>query len=82
MKPAVLIVDMLKDTLEGAHPMPIKEMDRVIVPAAINRLTYFARGRSIPVIFSIDNFCLFHIELLFRHFNKRNILTPSTACIN
>ena len=55
MKPAVVIVDMLKDTLEGAHPMPIKELGREIVPA-INRLTDFARGRSIPVIFSMDSF--------------------------
>ena len=55
MKPAVVIVDMLRDTLEGAHPMPIKELGREIVPA-INRLTAFARGRSIPVIFSMDSF--------------------------
>jgi len=32
--PAVVIVDMLKDTLEGAHPMPIKELGREIVPAS------------------------------------------------
>ena len=55
MKPAVVIVDMLRDTLEGAHPMRIKELGREIVPA-INRLTAFARGRSIPVIFSMDSF--------------------------
>ncbi|PIP08574.1 MAG: isochorismatase [Syntrophobacteraceae bacterium CG23_combo_of_CG06-09_8_20_14_all_50_8] len=56
MKPAVVIVDMLKDTLEEPHtPMPIKEQGRKIVPA-INRLTAFARGQSIPVIFSMDSF--------------------------
>ena len=55
MKPAVVIVDMLKDTLEGAHPMPIKELGRAIVPA-INRLTEAARARAIPVIFSMDSF--------------------------
>jgi nicotinamidase/pyrazinamidase len=55
MKPAIMIVDMLKDTLEGAHPMPIKELGFEIVPA-INRLTAFARSRSIPVIFSMDSF--------------------------
>jgi len=46
---------MLKDTLDGAHPMPIKELGRAIVPA-VNRLTEFARSRSIPVIFSMDSF--------------------------
>ncbi|HQL89586.1 MAG TPA: isochorismatase family cysteine hydrolase [Syntrophales bacterium] len=55
MKPAVVIVDMLKDTLEGAHPMPIKELGRAIVPA-INRLTEAARARAVPVIFSMDSF--------------------------
>lgn len=55
MKPAVVIVDMLRDTLEGGHPMPIKELGREIVPA-VNRLTEFARQRSIPVIFSMDSF--------------------------
>lgn len=55
MKPAIVIVDMLKDTLEGAHPMPIKELGKAIVPA-VNRLTAFARSRSIPVIFSMDSF--------------------------
>jgi nicotinamidase/pyrazinamidase len=55
MKPAVVIIDMLKDTLEGAHPTPISEFGRAIVPA-INDLTHFARGRSIPVIFSMDSF--------------------------
>ena len=55
MKPAVVIVDMLKDTLESAHPIPITEPGRAIVPA-INRLTDFARSRSIPVIFSMDSF--------------------------
>jgi nicotinamidase/pyrazinamidase len=55
MKPAIVIIDMLKDTLEGAHNTPIKEMGIAIVPA-INRLTDFARSRSIPVIFSMDSF--------------------------
>jgi nicotinamidase-related amidase len=55
MHPAIVIVDMLKDTLDCAHPMPIKELSRAIVPT-INRLTDFARGRSIPVIFSMDSF--------------------------
>jgi len=55
LKPAIVIVDMLKDTLEGAHPTPIRELSRAIVPA-INRLTGFARQHAIPVIFSMDSF--------------------------
>ncbi|MGV8057982.1 MAG: cysteine hydrolase family protein [Smithellaceae bacterium] len=55
MKPAIVIVDMLKDTLEVASTIPIKEMGLSIVPA-INRLTEVARRRSIPVIFSMDSF--------------------------
>ncbi|OPY88489.1 MAG: Isochorismatase family protein YecD [Smithella sp. PtaU1.Bin162] len=55
MKPAVVIVDMLKDTLESTSSMPIKEPGRAIVPA-VNRLTDFARRHSIPVIFSMDSF--------------------------
>jgi len=55
MNPAIIIVDMLKDTLDGPHPMPIKELGHAIVPA-VNRLSEFARARSIPVIFSMDSF--------------------------
>lgn len=55
MKPAVVIVDMLKDTLEVANATPISEQGLSIVPA-INRLTDAARRRSIPVIFSMDSF--------------------------
>ncbi len=55
MKPAIIIIDMLKDSLEGSRTTPIKEMGCAITPA-INALTAFARERSIPVIFSMDSF--------------------------
>lgn len=55
MKPAVVIVDMLRDTLEADKRLPITELARAICPV-INRLTEFARARSIPVIFSMDSF--------------------------
>jgi len=55
MKPAIVVIDMLKDTLEGDHPMSIKELGKAIVPV-INRLTGFARIHSLPVIFSMDSF--------------------------
>lgn len=55
MKPAIVIIDMLRDTLEAANSSPITEQGLSIVPA-INRLTETARKRSIPVIFSMDSF--------------------------
>jgi nicotinamidase-related amidase len=55
MKPAIIIVDMLKDSLEAEPGFPITPFARSICPN-INRLTEFARGRSIPVIFSMDSF--------------------------
>jgi nicotinamidase-related amidase len=47
MKPAVIVIDMLKDA--------VKPFTLEIVPA-INRLTSQARERSIPVVFSNDSF--------------------------
>ena len=55
MKPAVIVVDMLRDTLEGDHSYAIKPFALEIVPA-INRLTEAARSRSAPVIFAMDSF--------------------------
>jgi nicotinamidase/pyrazinamidase len=55
MRPAILIVDMLRDSLETDAGYPITPLARGICPN-INRLTDFARGRSIPVIFSMDSF--------------------------
>ncbi len=55
MKPAVVIIDMVKDTLDPVQPLPITPFAQAIVPA-INRLTEEARKRSIPVIFSTDSF--------------------------
>jgi nicotinamidase-related amidase len=55
MKPAVLIIDMLKETLEGGHRGDMSRMAREIVPA-INELTAFSRDRAVPVIFCMDSF--------------------------
>lgn len=55
MRPAVIVVDMLKDTLEGDHRYAIKPFALEIVPA-VNRLTEAARNRSLPVIFAMDSF--------------------------
>jgi nicotinamidase/pyrazinamidase len=55
MKPAVIVVDMLRDTLESDHRSSIKPFALKIVPA-INRLTEAMRSRSMPVIFAMDSF--------------------------
>ena len=47
MRPSIIIVDMLEDNI---MPFSLK-----IVPA-INRLTQWARGHSIPVVFAMDSF--------------------------
>jgi nicotinamidase/pyrazinamidase len=55
LKPAIIVVDMLKDSFNDAHGNPATPFARSIVPR-INRLTERARSQSIPVIFSMDSF--------------------------
>ena len=55
MKPAIVIVDMLKDALNTEHGSSVATAALSIVPNT-NRLTEFARSHSIPVIFSMDSF--------------------------
>ena len=55
MRPAIVIVDMLKDTFNDEHKLPITPLARAIT-ANTNHLTEFARSRSIPVIFAMDSF--------------------------
>lgn len=52
-KPALLIIDMVKDNLESEHPLPITEAARKIVPP-INDLIRVFREQKWPVIFSTD----------------------------
>ena len=55
MKSAVVIIDMVKDSLELSHNERYAQRAKDIVPA-INRLTAGARERDWPVIFSTDSF--------------------------
>lgn len=55
MKPGVVIVDMLKDSVEVEPGFPITPLARGICPN-INALAEFARARAMPVIFSMDSF--------------------------
>ena len=53
MRPAIVVVDMLKDVLLGKHP--IGSYVQSVIPK-INKLTDFARSHSFPVAFSMDSF--------------------------
>lgn len=53
MHPAVVIIDMVRDTFE--HEFPITPHARAIVPA-VNRLASWARGHGLPVVFACDSF--------------------------
>ncbi len=57
MHAAVLVIDMLKDSLSPEHPdrNPITPRARAILPQ-INTLTAAARARGWPVVFACDSF--------------------------
>lgn len=55
MRSAVVIVDMVKDSLELGHYPKVAQRGQAIVPA-VNRLIAGARRRDWPVIFTTDSF--------------------------
>ena len=55
MKPALIIVDMLKDTFDKHPDAYISKTALSFVPT-INRLSSMFRQRKLPVIFSCDSF--------------------------
>ncbi len=55
MRSAVIVIDMLKDALEGQRVYPVTGPARAIVPA-VNRLAAWAREKDYPVIFACDSF--------------------------
>lgn len=55
MKPAIIVVDMLKDTFSEESKYPIKEEGRAILPN-LQRLLKESRRRGFPVIFACDSF--------------------------
>jgi len=54
-KPALLIIDMVKDNLDPKHPYPITPFALQIVPR-INKLIAFFREQGWPIVFSTDAF--------------------------
>lgn len=55
MRAAVLVIDMVKDTLQGEREFPITPHAKAIVPR-INEITGWARKLDYPVVFACDNF--------------------------
>jgi nicotinamidase/pyrazinamidase len=55
MKPAIIVVDMLKDTFkEGSH-LAITREARQILPN-LQRLLRESRGRELPIVYACDSF--------------------------
>ncbi len=55
MRAAVLVIDMVKDTLQGEREYPVTPFAKAIVPQ-INQITDWARSRDFPVVFACDSF--------------------------
>ncbi len=54
-KPALIVIDMVRDYFNTDKPYPITPLARQIIPP-INRLMAFFRENGFPVIFSTDAF--------------------------
>jgi nicotinamidase-related amidase len=54
-KPALLIIDMVRDNLDESHNLPITPLAREIIPR-LNRLSRAFRERGWPVVFATDAF--------------------------
>ena len=55
MKPALVIVDMVRDTLEGGRTYPMTMPARMLVPV-IDDLAEWMRSRGFQVVFACDSF--------------------------
>lgn len=55
MKPAIIVVDMLKDTFKEGSRLPITHEARQIIPN-LQRLLKESRQRGYPIIFACDSF--------------------------
>jgi nicotinamidase/pyrazinamidase len=54
-KPALLIIDMLKDYFDPSHPLAITPLAQGIIEP-LNKLIVFFRERGFPIVFSTDAF--------------------------
>jgi nicotinamidase-related amidase len=55
MRPAIIIVDMVKDSFREEHQLPITQEAQPIIPR-INHLLQQGRALGIPIIFACDSF--------------------------
>ena len=55
MKPAIIVVDMVKDNFHDEDHLPITAQARAMIPA-LNRLIKESRPWGIPIIFACDSF--------------------------
>ena len=55
MKPAIIIVDMLKDNVDIGAPFSIGEEGRKIIPN-LQHLLAVARENDLPIIYACDSF--------------------------
>lgn len=55
MKPAIIVVDMVKDNFKEGSRLPITQEGRAILPN-IQRLLEEARERGFPIIFACDSY--------------------------
>jgi nicotinamidase-related amidase len=54
-KPALLIIDMVKDTFDDSHRLPITPLAKTIIEP-INRLIAVFRNQKWPIVFATDAF--------------------------
>jgi nicotinamidase/pyrazinamidase len=55
MKPAIIVVDMVRDNFHDEDHLPITVQARAMIPA-LNHLLPAARSKGAPVIFACDSF--------------------------
>jgi nicotinamidase-related amidase len=55
MKPAIIVVDMVRDNFHDEDHLPITAQARAMIPA-LNHLLRTARSKGAPVIFACDSF--------------------------
>ena len=55
MRPAIIVVDMVKDNLKGGSRLPIAQEARQILPN-LQRLLEESRKKRFPIVFACDSF--------------------------
>jgi len=80
MKPAVIIVDMVKDNVDVDSPYALGEEGRKIIPN-LQRLAAFARERKYPLVFANDSYR--ETDLVFKGAMKAHAIegTPGDEVI-